>query len=124
MKPVITREKLHHLLDYDPASGVFTRKVSKSSNAQVGQVAGSVDKRGYIVIRIDGELYKAHRLAHLYMTGEFPPDQIDHINRIKSDNRWKNLRLANGSQNQMNSTRNDNTSGKKGVHWHKQSGKW
>ena len=119
----MTREKLRHLLDYDPASGVFTWRVSKSGT-KVGQVTGSIEKLGYLRIMIDGKSYKAHRLAWLWMTGEFPPDQIDHINRIKTDNRWENLRAATNQQNKMNSTNSNNTSGKKGVSWDKQNGKW
>ncbi len=57
------------------------------------------------------------------MTGEWPADQIDHINRIRSDNRWSNLRAATPQQNTANSFRVDNTSGKKGVTWNKQAGK-
>ena len=120
----LTAERLRHLLDYDPVSGVFTWKNPPHARFKVGQVTGTVNTFGYVVIVVDGKARKAHRLAWLYMTGEFPPNQMDHINRIKTDNRWENLRPATRQQNSMNCTRNNNTSGKKGVSWDKQNGKW
>lgn len=66
-----------------------------------------------------------HRLAFLYMTGRFPKDEIDHINHIKDDNRWCNLRECTRSKNMMNSLRyKNNKSGYKGVSWHGKIGRW
>lgn len=123
-KHSLTQERLRYLLDYDPESGLFSWKNPQSKRCKVGQVAGTVKSTGYLEIQIDRKLYKAHRLAHLYMTGEFPAEQIDHVNRIKTDNRWANLRAATQSQNNMNRFQANNTSGKKGVSWDKQTGKW
>lgn len=124
-KHSLTQERLRYLLDYDPESGLFSWKNPQSKRCKVGQVAGSVDGGGYVQISIDGKRYKAHRLAHLHMTGEFPENEVDHINRVKTDNRWSNLREATSQQNKMNSYRADkNTSGKKGVSWNKQMDKW
>ena len=120
----LTAEHLRFLLNYCPESGVFTWKNPQASNVKAGQVAGTDDGKGYLLIGINGKLYKAHRLAWLYVTGEWPAGQIDHINRCKSDNRLCNLRIANGSQNQMNKFHPNNTSGVKGVYWNKQRGKW
>jgi len=93
--PVPTRERLRELFDYDPLSGLFTRKLSVGRKKfKPGTIAGCVEARGYINIGVDGVIYRAHQLAYLYMTGEWPDDTIDHWNRVKSDNRWENLRPA------------------------------
>lgn len=83
---------------------------------KAGQPAGSTSKvNGYLEIRIDTVLYSGHRLAWLYMTGHYPSG-VDHRNRIRSDNRWPNLRLADQSQNGQNkSMQKNNTSGYRGV---------
>jgi hypothetical protein len=114
------------LLRYDPGTGVFTWRVDHNYNAKTGEVAGArFDGGRYWTIGIDGENYLAHRLAWLYMTGEWPPADIDHRNRVGTDNRWDNLRLATPSQNLANAKkRSDNTSGVKGVSWFKQTRKW
>jgi hypothetical protein len=114
---VITAQRLRELLHYDPETGVFTWlvKPSKRARIRVGDVAGNVGPDGYRRIRV-GCKYLSHRLAWLWMTGEWPPHQIDHINGAKHDNRICNLRVATGSQNQANARkRSDNTSGYKGV---------
>jgi len=67
----------------------------------------------------------AHRLAFVYMTDDFPPNQIDHINGKTDDNRWSNLRICTQSQNKANSGKHkNNTSGYKGVCWRKDNKKW
>ena len=124
-RPELTAEKLRSVLDYEPATGIFTWKVSTSRRVKVGDVAGCPDGGGYLRIKIQSRLYKAHRLAWLYTYGEWPEDQIDHINRNKTDNRIANLREVTNKQNGQNaSKRSDNTSGHPGVGWHKQSAKW
>lgn len=67
-----------------------------------GRVAGTVNNRGYKIIKIAGNKYREHRLAWLHVYGEWPADQIDHINRIKADNRIENLRVVNNSENMRN----------------------
>lgn len=77
--------------------------------------AGAFTDR-YVKIRIDHVLYSAHRLAWLYVYGEWPLDQIDHINNDKTDNRICNLRLATQSENIVNRrAQSNNSSGRKGV---------
>jgi hypothetical protein len=118
----ITAERLRELLHYDPETGIFTwltrATVSRRWNTRyVGTTAGSVDCHGYIAIKLIGQLNRAHRLAWLYMTGEWPSNDIDHINGNRADNRLENLRPATRSQNNANSrTQSRNTSGLKGVH--------
>lgn len=128
MSADLTYERAAELLDYDPESGILTWIAKPSVTAhsvKVGAGAGSLSKDGYLRIRIDGKKYQAHRLAWLLHTGEFPPDQIDHINGIRTDNRIANLRSATSQQNNQNAgKKRSNTSGYKGVNLHKQSGKW
>ncbi|MGW1422698.1 HNH endonuclease [Bradyrhizobium manausense] len=122
MKP--TAELVRSLLDYDPLTGVFLWRISPSRNTPEGSIAGA-DSEGYRLIRIDGGRYKAHQLAWLYMTGEWPSRQVDHRDTDRSNNRWSNLRLATTSQNKANMGRRaDNKSGFKGVRWYSPTKKW
>ena len=98
----LTAERLRELLDYDQETGVFTRKVKLCNRVKVGDVAGYLNRKGYICIRVDGRTHKAHRLAWLYVHGVWPQSGIDHINGIKDDNRIINLREATHSDNQQN----------------------
>jgi len=123
--PVLTQERLKEVLHYNPMTGIFTRKITLSSNAAKGNIAGCSTPEGYKQIGIDGKLYKAHRLAWLYYYGYFPEHVIDHRDRIKHHNWILNLREV-STQCNLRNTGNpkDNTSGVKGVCWHKQSQKW
>lgn len=123
--PKIDAERLRELMHYDPESGVFTWCVSTSHRVRASDVAGHIAGGGYRYIGIDGRTYRAHRLAWLYMAGEWPPHEIDHKDRDPSNNRLCNLRAATRSQNIANcSVRSDNTSGIKGVSWCKVKRKW
>lgn len=101
-------ERLRQLLHYTPATGVFTWNETRGP-AKRGSVAGAHCNKGYLVIGVEGKVYKAHRLAWLYMTGEWPADQVDHRNTIKDDNRWANLRGASNQQNCCNRARANRT---------------
>lgn len=121
----LSQEQLWGVLDYNPETGLFKWKVRTSIRVVVGAVAGSVSDDGYIVIRIGRKIYRAHRLAFLWMTGKFPTGHVDHINTIRTDNRWCNLRQCSRSQNQCNRTKqSNNTSGFKGVSFEKRTGLW
>lgn len=128
MRAPFTQERLKELLHYDPETGIFTWLVMNSRRIKVGSVAGciSVTKRKNmsdhprIMIGVDGHRILAHRLAWLYMTGEWPKEQIDHKNLNSTDNKWSNLREATNAQNAANNKkRATNTSGFKGVHLNK-----
>ena len=125
-RPELTAEKLRELLHYDPETGIFTRKVRTSSRIKIGDVAGCLSSRdGYLRIAVLSRDYLAHRLAWLYVYGNWPEDQIDHINRNRSDNRISNLRGVTNKQNLQNASKySHNTSGHTGVCWHKQCSKW
>ena len=121
---MLTAKRLRELLHYDPATGVFTRRVSRQGfNAHT--VAGSLHKQsGYVIMGVDRRSYRAHRLAWLYMTGHWPAE-LDHKNGDRSDNRWDNLREAGRTQNNANAKRReDNSSGFKGVSWDRANGRW
>lgn len=122
---MITQEILKTLLNYDPDTGIFTWLVS-SGRSKAGAVAGSLNHGdGYWQIHINNKRYKNHRLAWLYVHGTFPSDQLDHINRVRTDNRLCNLRMSTQSENMQNiSIRKDNTSGHAGVSWRKDAQKW
>lgn len=97
----MTQERLKEIIEYFPESGIFVWR-SDRGRARGGRVAGTLSREGYIVIWADGKAYKAHRLAFLYMTGECPKQETDHINGIRTDNRWQNLREATKHQNAIN----------------------
>ena len=113
----ITREEVDRILSYDPLTGIMRYKVARANGKfPVGSVAGYSSTGGYIMIGVNYKYYKAHRLAWLLYYGEWPPLNIDHINRDTSDNRIGNLRLCNQSQNSINSKMfKTNTSGVRGV---------
>lgn len=125
-KTNVTQSQLKELFDYNPHTGNFIRKTSgKGTGNKKGAIAGYTRPDNYIVINVLSIQYRAHRLAWLYVTGEWPKDLIDHINGSPSDNRWCNLREATNSENCINSNiRNDNSSGQKGVTWCKTKNKW
>jgi len=114
---MLTQEHLKELLHYNPETGVFTWLIPLNNKRRVGEAAGSLTTDGYTEIGIKRVRYLAHRLAFLYMLGSFPNHEIDHINRVRNDNRWVNLRAATRQQNAHNvPVRKDNTSRYKGVH--------
>lgn len=122
---MIRQERLKELLHYCPETGAFTRLIKTSNRIKIGSVAGYARPGCRLVISVDGKLYHAHRLAWFWMTGEWPKDQINHINGVRDDNRWDNLREATRSQNQQNRKVNSNNkSGYMGVSWQRRAGKW
>lgn len=116
----LTAESLRAVLDYDGETGVFVWKGTLSNRRAAGDQAGCVCKRsGYRLIGINGTVYKACRLAWLYIHGDWPERFIDHINGRTDDDRIANLRLATHQQNLCNrGKQRNNTSGFKGVHRH------
>jgi hypothetical protein len=117
----ITQTRLKILLNYDPDTGAFTWRLSRRK-CTVGSKAGCLMRHGYITIRLDDRLYTAHRLAWLHVHGVWPSEQLDHINKNRSDNRICNLREATNAENAQNQKRRDNKSGFSGVR--KENKKW
>lgn len=131
----MNQQKLKELLHYDPDTGFFTwlPRQDKSFNTRFsGKMAGYLRWDGYRIIKIrgygnsDNEMqYSASRLAWLYQTGSWPSYkyEIDHINKVPSDDRFLNLRIANRSENASNrGLQSNNTSGIKGVY--QKNDKW
>lgn len=123
---MITQKELKELLDYDPNTGVFTWKETRSGGCIKGKTAGSLKKdTGYIVIRINRREYQAHRLAYLFTKGYFPEYQVDHRDGIRSNNKWENLRHVTRVCNLQNTkVYSSNKSGFPGVCWNKACNKW
>jgi hypothetical protein len=117
VKIALTAERLRELLEYDPETGIFRWLVVQNNRMKIGQVGGTITDKGYRQIRVDGVKYRAHRLAWLYMTGEWPEHELDHINGIKDGNWWNNLRPSNRVLNLQNQrkARSCNKSGLLGV---------
>jgi hypothetical protein len=132
---MLTQAILRELIDYDPETGVLTyrprgREWFKSDRSCkvwnirfAGKVAGGNCGYGYLKVGLDGRLIRAHRLIWLWMTGEWPENQIDHINHVRDDNRWANLRSVTQQENLKNRTvTRANTSGIPGVR--RENKKW
>jgi len=112
-------------LIYDPETGFFIRKFNKMGSKKFhGKVAGYKSK-GSILIGVGGRAYFAHRLAWLYVYGEWPKNDIDHIDGNSLNNKLSNLRLATPSENLRNrGKQKNNKSGYKGVYFNTQKNKW
>jgi len=126
---MITQDRLKELLHYCPETGVFTWKSDKGTACK-GSEAGCVRLfrrcgKSYRQISVHNRCYQAHRLAFLYMTGEFPEDQVDHIDGNGLNNIWTNLRPVTCGENHKNTRKNvRNISGVTGVAWAKARRKW
>ena len=118
----LSANRLRKLLSYAPTTGVFRWRMHRGRN-KVGTVAGTIHPpKGYRVICVDGRIYRANRLAWLYMTGKWPKLEIGYINHKTSDTRWANLRAMTHSQRGAISRRR-NKLGVRGV-WITTSGKY
>lgn len=112
---MLTLERLKEALWYDEESGRFFWN-TKIKGIIIGSEAGSNDAHGYGQIRLDGKVYKEHRLVWLYVTGRWPEGQIDHINHERRDNRFHNLREVDNAGNHTNRPmQRNNTTGVVGV---------
>ena len=127
-KSILSQKTLKKYLKYDPETGLFTWLVKRNSfrsKVKPGAVAGNPQVAGYIELGLLGKRYLVHRLAFLYMDGKMPPNEVDHINHDRADNRWINLRHATRIENGRNiRMRDSNTSGITGVYWSKVKRKW
>jgi len=115
MQNTLTADELRDFVTYDPETGLFTRKHSRRRWKAGTILTGTHDRHGHIRIQIGPRVHAAHRLAFLYMTGGWPPQDIDHINGVRDDNRWANLRPASRADNLRNMKPKPNKTGLKGV---------
>lgn len=113
---MLTQEQLKAHFIYEQDTGFFIRKFSHG-RFKAGDLAGGINGSGYVNLWLNKKLYGAHRLAFLYMMGEFPHLMVDHINGVRHDNRWGNLRLVDFKTNGQNRRTNCTTkSGLKGAY--------
>jgi len=123
--PLPSMDELNDLLSYDVETGQFVWKKDRGFKARVNTPAGALGASGYVLMCISGKRYLAHRIAYKMVYGCDPQGILDHIDGDITNNRIANLRVANSVENQGNSRRpKHNTSGIKGVHWHKGDKRW
>lgn len=135
-KAILPQSKLKELFDYDSETGVLiwrNRPISHFKSRQAfgawntkhaGKTAGSLNHKGYLQVGINGNRLQAHRIIYKWLHNE-EPEQIDHINHIRDDNRGVNLRNVTNQENQKNASMpSNNTSGVIGVSWYKPSSRW
>lgn len=116
---------LKDFMDYNPDTGIFTWKKYRCQTAIAGQQVNCKDQKGYVIFGWKRHYYRAHHVAWWWVTGKMPQGEIDHVNNVRHDNRFINLREASSTQNNHNRLRPiTNTRGVKGVNWHKHQGKW
>lgn len=101
----LSAARLRAVLSYHPETGEFEWRRRRGGGCRVGRFTGTPDASGYLMIRVDYVIYKAHRLAWLYMTGDWPEKILDHADGDKRNNRWSNLRSADHVKNAANSRR-------------------
>lgn len=121
----ITQSNLQDVLTYTPETGEFSWIVPPVGWIYQGDIAGSINKNGYRYITVNKKKYLAHRLVWLYVHGYLPEGDLDHVDRVRTNNKVENLREVSRQCNIRNSpNRVTNTSGVKGVCWCKKMNKW
>lgn len=124
MRNLVTQNQLKELFNYNADSGIFTRLITTGPSSKKGDIVGCLTSTGYLGVNINKKTYLLHRLAFVYMNDELP-EIVDHINGIRTDNSWNNLRNVNRSQNGCNvGVRKSSKSGVKGVTWCTRYSKW
>lgn len=125
MSSELTQQRLIELVSYNPETGEFINKISRGNLIAGCNIGGIDNSNGYARICIDGKRYKAHRLAWLYVYGNFPKNFIDHVDGNKSNNKISNLRECSHAQNHQNRLKNStNNCGFLGVHFSISTGKY
>jgi len=127
---ILTQERLHATIDYNPDTGIFTRKIRTAQCHRIGDRADFVvtggGLKGYHRVALDSSRHLAHRLAWFYVYGIWPNEEIDHIDGNRANNRISNLRDVSSRVNLENMIRPriGNKSGFLGVLYHPETGKW
>ena len=123
----LTVERLREMFDYNANTGIFVRKVRTRSSQKAGDIPGTIDAHGYRVMRIGEKIYKAHRLAIFYCTGNMPANlEVDHIDGNRLNNAFHNLRLVDKKTNTENHRKahSHSKTGLLGACFNKQKGKF
>lgn len=126
---MLTQERVKELFNYDPKTGVLIRKTGSNVGRYRYSVGDTADyihaASGYKRVSFDNSRYRSHRIIWLLVKGYLPPDKMDHINGVRHDNRWGNLRIVSTSENNRNlKISKRNTSGVIGVGFYKARSKW
>ena len=124
---MLTQKELKRLFNYNEEDGKFTRLVTvgRGKRCKAGEIAGYAHKSGYRFMKISGKAYAEHRVVWMYVFGEFPDGEIDHIDHVRGNNRIKNVRVVTRIENMKNQLKRDcNKSGFTGVRFHKATQKW
>lgn len=123
-KNILTAARLREIVRYDPETG-FLWWIEPKQGRSFKKPAGQYSGKKYPQIIIEGQYHYIHVLAWVWMTGEWPVNEVDHRYGDKHDNRWSKLRAATSAQQKMNSgPYQNNTSGHPGVCWDKNRNKW
>lgn len=125
-KATPTAEEIRSIFHYDPVTGLFTYRVSRGPR-KAGDVSGTLSKDGRTVLNYLGQLYQAHRVAWVYMTGEWPKFEIDHRDSKPLNNAWSNLRDVTSTVNKQNmreAPKSKKYSPLLGAQWCAQIGRW
>lgn len=113
---IITKEFLHEILTYQDGRLFWKKVINPKSRAKVGEEAGTLTITGYRRIVINYKQYFGHQLVFMMFNG-YIPKEIDHINRVRHDNRIENLRPISRSDNIVNSKLSKrNSTGHKHIH--------
>lgn len=122
----LTAARLRELLDYNPSTGLFTRKTRSAKGVYIGEIAGGVDPSGYVKLSLEGKRQYSHRLAWLHMYGVWPTGIIDHVNGDRADNRIVNLRDVSSQINCQNikTAKPSSKTGLLGASWCKVTNKF
>jgi hypothetical protein len=121
----LTAKRCREVFYYDGHRGVLILRIRTSVSTPAGTVVGNGHDRGYLRTRLDGVTYRVHRLVWLWVYGEWPTGEIDHINGIRNDNRITNLRSVTRNVNNQNlkkAQRNNRSSGLLGAY--KKKNRW
>lgn len=121
----LTAERAKEIFYYDKETGILKRKTGGFLEYKYGDKVGAYNSNGYLITAVCNSTYRVHRIIWLIETGSFPKGSIDHINGVRDDNRWENLREVTVLENNKNSRKSKvNTSGFVGVYKYSQAGKW
>lgn len=121
---LVGQDSLKERLEYDPETGIFNWLIPPPRSA-VGDIAGRPNTNGYLEVWLLSKRYLLHRLAFLYMDGDHPASEIDHIDGCRTNNAWSNLRRVSSAENSRNKKIfSNNRSGASGVHYDRSTGEW